>query len=285
MTWVRRAVAGVQQMDPLLLLLRWSLLTLLVNANDDPVVLISVAVAAAVALPRPVILRSPWFWAAAFVLVGVRQLATWHTIDDHIIVTTYWCLALALALTAREVLPTLAASARLIVGLVFGLAAAWKLGGGQFIDGTFFRYSLLFDDRFDTVARWAGGTSRADLHANLSALQGLVDQPTVGAAVPLAEGPRNVAVATAFTAWGALIECVVALAFLLPLRRRHEWIRPAALFAFAGTTYAIVPVGGFGTLLMLLGAAQTSRHRLRMAYLAAGAALLVWAGLWPLLFG
>ena len=267
MTALRRAVDVVRDMDPLLLVLRWSLLTLLVNANDDPLVFVVVAIATVIALPRPSILHSPWFWAAAFVLVGGRQLATWHTIDDHIIVTTYWCLALALALTAREVLPTVAASARLLVGLVFALAAAWKLGGGEFIDGTFFRYSLLFDDRFEAVARWAGGTSRGDLQANVAALHGLTTLPAAGPSAALVEGPRNLAVATAFTAWGALIETVVAIAFLAPLRTRHEWIRPAALFAFAGTTYAIVPVGGFGTLLMLLGAAQTKSQPLRMAYL------------------
>jgi hypothetical protein len=284
-TRLRAAVDAVREMDPLLLLLRWSLLTLLANANDDPLVLITVAIANVIALPRPRILCSPWFWWAAFLLVGVRQLATWHTIDDHIIVTTYWCLAVALALSAREVLPTLAASARLIVGLVFALAASWKLFGGQFIDADFFRYELLFDDRFQTVARWVGGTSSADLESNLGVLRGLLTQPEVGARAPLVEGPRNVAVAVAFTGWGAFIECAVAVAFLIPLRARHEWARPAALLAFAGTTYAIVPVGGFGTLLMLLGAAQATSHRLRMVYLAAGLLLLVWAGIWPLLFG
>jgi hypothetical protein len=271
-------------MDPLLLLARWSLLALLVNSNDDAVVLVGVAIAAVVALPRRGLLLSPWFWAAAFALIGARQLATWHSIDDHIIVTTYWCLALALGLGARAVLPTLAASARLIVGLVFALAAAWKLGSGEFIDGTFFRYSLLFDDRFEAIARHVGGTSSSELRANIDALNALAAQPSAGSTTPLVEGARNVEVAWWFTAWGVAIESAVALAFLAPLRARHRWLRPATLLTFAGTTYAIVPVGGFGTLLMLLGAAQTTSERLRMTYLAAGVALLAWSAVWPILF-
>ena len=35
---------------------------------------------------------------------------------------------------------------------------------------------------------------------------------------------------------------------------------------------------------MLLGAAQASSERMRMTYLVAGLGLLVWAGVWPLIF-
>ena len=260
------------------------MLVLLVNSHEDLVVFVSVAVAALIALPRPRLITSPWFWAVAFVAIGLRQLATWHTIDDHIIATTYWCGALALGLAAREVRPTLAASARLLVGCVFALAAAWKLGSGEFIDGTFFRYSLLFDDRFETVAKWVGGTTAHQRQANLTALSHLFSLDHPGSVSALDEGPRNGVVAAVFTGWGAALECAVALAFLLPLRRRVEWLRHASLFAFAGTTYLIVPVGGFGSLLMLLGAAQASTTRLRMAYLGMGVALVLWAAIWPLLF-
>ena len=277
-------VEAVRTMDPVLLIARWSLLVLLVNANEDPIVFVGLAIVAVVALPRPSIVLSPWFWGAAFVVVGLRQLATWHTVDDHIIVTTYWCAALALGLTARDARGTLAASARLLVGAVFGLAAAWKLGSGQFVDGTFFRYTLLFDDRFETVARWIGGTTPEDNRANLEAVRGLLAVDGGGPAAALAEGPRNTLVAGVFTAWGVAIECAIAVSFLLPLRRRYEWLRHACLLAFAGTTYLIVPVGGFGTLLMLLGASQASSERMRMTYLVAGLGLLVWAGVWPLVF-
>lgn len=271
-------------MDPLLLLLRASLLALLVNSNDDVIVLAVVAMVSLVALPRPALLHSPWLWAALFVAIGLRQLATWHLIDDHIIVTTYWCGALALGLTARDPRRTLAASARLVVGVLFAFAAAWKIGSGEFADGTFFRHALLFDERFATVARLFGGTTRAMRDANLDDLHTLGRDPAAGASILLREGPRNEGLAVVFTGWGLLIETAVAVAFLVPLQRRWEVLRPATLIAFALTTYLVVPVGGFGTLLLVLGSAQATSDRLRVAYVWGGVALLGWAGVWPILF-
>jgi hypothetical protein len=280
---IRRAHAALVDMDPLVLLLRSSLLALVVNSNDDAPVLLGVAVVCVVALPRPDLLRRPWLWAALFVAIGTRQLATWHQIDDHIIVTTYWCGAIALGLTAREPRRTLAAAARLLVGGVFAFAAAWKLGSGEFADGSFFRYSLLFDDRFATVARVVGGTTRSMHDANIDAFNDLARDPGRGW-LQLQEGPRNVALAQLFTWWGITIESAVAIAHLTPLRRGWEAIRPVTLLAFAGTTYLVVPVGGFGTVLLVLGAAQASSDRLRVAYTWGALGLLAWAGIWPLLF-
>jgi hypothetical protein len=271
-------------MDPLVLLLRASLLVLLVNSNNDPPLFVGVAVTCAIVLPRPALLGSPWLWAGLFLVVGARQLSSWHAVDDHIVVTTYWCGALAVGLTATDPRRTLAASARLLIGAVFAFAAGWKLWSGEFIDGSFFRYSLLFDDRFETVARVVGGTTDAMRHANLDGLNALAADPRAGREIVLLEGPRNVAVAQAFTWWGVLVETAVAVVFLVPLRRRWELLRPIALAAFAGTTYLIVPVGGFGVMLLVLGSAQASSDRLRVGYLWASLALLAWAGVWPLLF-
>ena len=100
----------------------------------------------------------------------------------------------------------------------------------------------------------------------------------------LQEDPPNEALAAVFPGWGILIESAVAVAFLVPLRRRWEGLRPATLIAFAAATYLVVPVGGFGTLLLVLGSAQTSSDRLRVAYLWGAVGLLLWAAAWPIIF-
>lgn len=281
---MRRMHAALQAMDPLLLLLRASLLALLVNSNDDALVLLAVAAVCAVALPHPALLRNPVLWALLFITVGIRQLTTWHQIDDHIIVTTYWCGAIALGLTASDPRRTLASAARLLVGTVFAFAALWKLRSGEFANGYFFRYSLLFDDRFATVARLLGGMSRSGLQANIDGLQAMAADPGAHGDLVLHEGPRNMAVAQVFTWWGILIESAVAIAFLVPLRGRWAMLRPATLVAFAGTTYVVVPVGGFGALLLVLGSAQAASDRLRLAYLWGAVGLLAWAFIWPIVF-
>jgi len=275
--------ALLTDMDPMLLLLRLSLLTLLVNSNEDPAVFIGLAVLAVVALPRPALLSSPWFWTVLFVGVGLRQIATWHDIDDHIVATTYWCGALALILRAKQQWVTTAAAARLLIGSMFALAAAWKLGSGQFSDGTFFRYSLLLDDRFSVVAQVVGRTSPSALDSNVDAVRQLATASSTGGGVELVEGGRNEAVAYAFTTWGIVIESAVAVAFLVPLRRSLAWLRHAALAGFVGTTYLIVPVGGFGMLLLVLGSTQTTSDQTRLRYLKAVLALLAWTVVWRLL--
>jgi hypothetical protein len=282
-TTAARILRPLREMDPLLLLVRASLIALLVNSNDDAVVMIPMALICLVALPRAKVVLSPWFWAGLFVAVGARQLATWSTVDDHIIVTTYWCGALALGLGARNPRATLGASARLLIGTLFAFAAGWKLSSGEFADGTFWRHAFLFDDRFAVIAHHVGGTADAIRRADHAAVDSLLQGSGTGS-VLLREGPRNVALANAFTWWGLVIETAIAATFLLPLRERWGWLRHACLFAFACTTYVIVPVGGFGTLLLVLGAAQASTERLRLAYYLGGIVLLVWSGLWPQLF-
>lgn len=282
---LRTARQWLRDAPPTVLLLRASLLTVLVNSNEDPPAFIAVAVICVIALPRAHLLERSWFWAALFFGLGARQALTWHLVDDHIIVTTYWCGALALALGARDTRATAAASARLLVGSIFALAAAWKLGSGQFIDGSFFRYTLLFDDRFATVAQALGGTTAPDLQSNIARVTDLLSGAGPGdQSVVLAEGPRNAAVARLFTLWGVFIEAAVAATFLLPLPRRHQWLRHAALVGFAATTYLVVPVGGFGVLLLVLGSAQATSTRGRLAYLLGALVLTAWTAVWPLLF-
>lgn len=280
---VAPAVDALRGMDPLLLLLRASLIALLVNSNDDTLVLVAVAASCVLALPRPAVLTSPWFWGAAFAVIGARQLSSWHDLDDHVIVTTYWCGAIALALTAKDQRTTLAASARFLVGALFAFAAGWKLRSAEFADGSFFRHAFLFDERFEVAARLVGGTSDAAHDANFEAVEGLLAGSGTGE-VMLREGARNTALAQLFTWWGLLIESTVAVAFLLPLRQRYQPLRHAALIGFAATTYVVVPVGGFGTLLLVLGAAQATSERGRIGYLIGGLGLLVWTRIWPLVF-
>jgi hypothetical protein len=276
-------LAALRGADALVLLLRASLVVLLINGNDDPPVQIGVAVVCVVALPRPALLRRPWLWWSLFAVIGTRQLLTWHTIDDHIIATTYWCGAVGLCLTARNAQLALAATARLLIGSLFAFATAWKLRSGEFLDGSFFRYTLLFDDRFEDPARLIGGTTDAMRQANLDDLSALHASDTAGE-ILVREGPRNRGLASLFTGWGVLVEAAVAAAFLVPLRERWGWVRHAALVAFAATTYAVVPIGGFGTLLVVLGAAQTTTERARTAYYLGGMALIAWSGVWPILF-
>jgi hypothetical protein len=69
------------------------------------------------------------------------------------------------------------------------------------------------------------------------------------------------------TAYTALIEGALAVAFLWPRRSR---VRNALLVAFGASTFAFATVRGFGFLLMTLGLAQCEddERRARYAYVA-----------------
>jgi hypothetical protein len=85
--------------------------------------------------------------------------------------------------------------------------------------------------------------------------------------------------ARALTWGGLLLEVVVALAFLSPAAWPVARLRHPALFLFIVGTYAIAPVAGFGWLLAAMGLSQVDdqRAQLRLAYVAAFGAVLIYA--------
>jgi hypothetical protein len=255
---------------------------LLVNVRDDRVLLAAVAIATAVAFVRRGVRESPWFWIGLAVLVGARQTGYFLTLDDHIVVTTYWCGAVGLALLATDRDRVIVRSAGLLVGLVFAFAAMWKLTSGQFIDERFFRFTLIWDARFEHIGRFS---DQPDPQSSRDALATLLVADETGGATTWREGARSELVATLMTWWGVFIEAAVAVTFLLPLRRR-PWLRHVALFAFMIGTYLVVPITGFGCLLAIMAAVHTDDVRWRRAYVITfGVLLVVWPALWRVVTG
>lgn len=271
----------IRAQDHFLLVARLSLLLLVVNVNEMPAILVVSAIATGVLFLRPTLLRSPWPWFALGSVVGVAQLLRWWTVDDHIVVTTYWLFAIGLSRLAHERDRVLGEIGRILVGLVFAFAFGWKLLSSQYSSTDFFRYQFLTDGRFVHVAEVAGGTDGAELDAVVDELRTLRIEPTRGASATLSEGSRNHAVARVFTYWGLAIEGLIAAAFLLPLPHRLRALRPATLFAFSFTTYLVVPVAGFAALLMVLALAHRDTPRMRVAYVVSFAGLLVWGAIFP----
>jgi hypothetical protein len=126
----------------------------------------------------------------------------------------------------------------------------------DFLDGRFFRVTLLTDPRFGSVAQLIGGLSADQLKSNRRALEllphgaELLDPPVVN------EPARLRMFATAST-WGILgLEATIAVLMLVPERRALVFLRHAALLSFCAITYAFAPVAGFGWLLLVMGLAQ-----------------------------
>ena len=72
------------------------------------------------------------------------------------------------------------------------------------------------------------------------------------------------------------LEGVIAVAFLAPLRGSWRQLRDLTLLMFVVLTYAIVPVAGFGLLLVVMSLAQSDLpERGRTTFLYLGVVTLV----------
>lgn len=262
--------------------LRFSLVALVAASHHHPVAMAVAAVATVVLLAQPRLLHHPGPWLAGALALAVWQVPRWYEFDNHVWLTTYWILAVGISLTTSRRDRTLAVNGRLLIGSTFALAAAWKLGSPEFRSGEFFHHALLLDDRFSFVTEHLGGLRPAESEANRHAARALAANPDQW--VPLHTTGAVRATAAVFTVWGALIEVAVAVLWLWPLRSRR-WARHVALLAFMGTTYAVVPIGGFGCLLVAMALTQAGdAPRLRLAYAGAFVALLAYGPIWQAVF-
>jgi hypothetical protein len=235
-------------------------------------------------LSRPV-RRAPVTWILVALFVGARIVVVWPLSDNHIYLLAYWCLAIGLALSSAAPAATLSASSRWLLGGAFAMAVLWKaVLSPDYVDGRFFRVTLLTDQRFADASLVFGGLSPEQMAQNRAFLDPLPEGAELLAPPPFVEPPRLRAFA-AVTTWGGLIlEALIALTCLIPLKRL-DIARHALLLAFCITTYALAPVAGFGWLIATMGLAQCrpGQRSLLGAYVAVFLVILVysevpWAG-------
>src|SRR5262249_53882591 len=237
--------------------LRITLVLLLIRPPEDPFVRAAIWLVAGAGLIVPALVTRAWLWGGLTALMVARLAREFPLADNHLYLLAYWCLAIALALRTAVPGETLGRSARWLVASTFTCAVLWKaLLAPDFLDGRFFRVTLLTDDRFATVARAVGQLTPEQLEANRDALV-----PVAGGAEgldgPVLEEPPPLrALGLGLTWGGALLEALLALAFLAPVRRVPAAVRHTLLLVFCAVTYAIAPVGGFGWLLAAMGMAQ-----------------------------
>jgi hypothetical protein len=255
-------------LDPVGVSLRMTLAALLLRPIGEGVLGLGVLALAVSGLVLPAWLLRSQLWAALTALAAYRVIADWPLPDNHAYLLVYWCLAITLALRTREPRAVLAVNGRLLVGLVFGFAALWKLVlSPDFWGGDFMRFTWIVDERFEGVARLFGGMDARMLDDGRSFLAGAQGS---GEALVL---PDAFLTATRLsTLWTVLVEPAVALCFLIPPARlglAWGWLRDASLLVFCATVYAVAPVEGFAWLLLAMGAAQVPafRERTRVAYL------------------
>lgn len=280
LTGAARDLLGMDRSD---LALRLLLVALLLAPVGDRWLRPLLVGLAALGLLAPGALRSTGLWLALAALAGLRVVLDWPMSDNHAYLLAYWCLAAALATGSSDRGRALAWNGRWLIGLTFAFATLWKVAlSPDFLDGRFFRVTLLDDDRMEAFTRLAGGLDDETFWS----LRELVREHGDGVFVPWAVMPEETepfrALAAVLTGATLLLEGALAAVFLLPRPALLVPLRHALLLLFCAGTYVLAPVAGFGWLLLSMGVAQSDPawRRLRLAYLAVfGFVLLVTR--WP----
>jgi hypothetical protein len=239
-----------------------------------------VLAAACLSLIARGIRRAPITWLVLAGLATARIAFVWPLSDNHIYLLAYWCLAIGLALAGPTPAATLAASSRWLLGAAFAMAVVWKaLLSPDYIDGRFFRVTLLTDDRFADASLLVGGLTPDQMAQNRKFLEPLPE----GAELlnpPAFVEPTRLRLFAAVATWGGLaLETLIALLCLSPANRVTEVARHVALVLFCVTTYALAPVAGFGWLIATMGLAQCrpSQRTLRVAYITVFLLILLYS--------
>ena len=264
------------------LVLRGTLLLIVLRPGGPWQVRLGLLMVAGAALLKPRLIHSAWLWLGLALVAGARLFLDWPLPDNHLYLLAYWCLALGLALLSPHPRAAARLSARLLIGGAFACAVLWKAFlSPDFLDGRFFRVTLLTDPRLSHVALLLGGLSEAELQENRQALAPWPpDVEPLDPPRPF-EPPPLRRLATALT-WATIaLEAVIAVGFLAPLRPPWTAVRHASLLGFCVAAYALAPVAGFAWLLILMGLAALQEPDLwvRRAYIATAALVLVWAEL------
>ena len=166
--WATRWISPASNFGPAELALRLTAIDLLLRPMGPWGVRPLILAIAGLALLLPRVLRAPATWYALAGLVTARVVADWPLPDNHIYLLAYWCLAVALALGAgAEGARVLGLSSRLLIGLAFLMAVVWKGAlSPDYLDGRFFRVTLLTDERFTDATLLLGGLTGEQLDGN-----------------------------------------------------------------------------------------------------------------------
>lgn len=203
-----------------------------------------------------------WFWCLLALAYGFHLYDIMETADNHKWLYSYWLFAVCISSrTGRE--KWLGFNAQYLLGLTFFFATVWKFLGGEYLDGTFFQLTFMMDSRFQSFIIEMLGYDRylAKLHTFFTG-NFFYDKnlDIMAFANPIEISKANVYTAYFFAFYTILIEGSVAALFLLKNKlAKKKWLSDLALLIFVFTVYLIVPVVGFGALILIMGLVQSEK--------------------------
>lgn len=234
-----------------------TLLTVILHAGGWSPALTVASAFALFGVLRPGLADRAAFWWAIFMLLAAAFLRRWFWTDNHHLVVIFAVFVMALNPSA-DTRKSRSDAARAVLSVVFGAAVIAKLVLGQYLDATFGRLYPTFDDRLGDAAVRFGALPPDAAEVNWTAIEEIAIAQDVPARVPMIESDTWFAVA--LVAWTLVIETGIFVAYALSRNPVSRWIGHGLLLLFCVTTYAVVPVVGFASVLLAL-ALMTARTR------------------------
>ena len=268
-----------------LLVLRLTTILLLLHGIDHWLwTMLPEKLLATAMLLRPRLVRQRWVWLAMSLCLMVHNLWHWSNLVNHEYLYTYWVLVCTIAVWSRTPRQVLSWNARWIIGLCFFFATLWKFLGGEYLDGSFLHLTFLLDHRLAMGAVLFGGLDLTTLAENRQLFETMQTSAAVLESQQLVTTPRMAAASLVLSYWTIFIEGLVAVSFLLTMPRWLSQNRDWVLMVFVITTYAVIPVLGFGALLMVMGLIQTKNSLIARIYLGLLILMPIWMPLPQVIF-
>lgn len=183
-------------------------------------------------------------------------MGTERYVPNHKYLYTFFTLLILLTLYAKRSTEfwyqIFSNSAQYMIGFIFLLATIGKFLAPEFLNGSFFEYTVLTDDRFFGFTQSIGGIAKDNLWEGYYDFISLTNTNLANTEVVLPSSNKVEVLASFLTYWTIFIEGSIALTFLVKgnsiIGRFRNWV----LLLFIVTTYPIATVPGFAILLSLL---------------------------------
>jgi hypothetical protein len=221
---------------------------------------------------KPTWIQHPALWLLLSIAWGTQVALHWFDSDNHRFLFVYLCLALFLHAGHPKREQLFALTARLLISAVFCIAVIQKLSNAEFRSGAYMEITLLVDKRVVPLLKQVLGLDQATTQVNLERMKSVIDG-SGSTAVTLIRPSLLRHGAMVLTWWTILIEILIAITFLVP--RLGRW-RDEFLQVFLLTSYTLIPITGFGLILVALGVGQSQArgYAPRLGYLLALAVLI-----------
>ena len=207
-------------------------------------------------------LRSPVLWGMLSIVTFVALFDFWEMVDNHMWLMLYWLLVMFFAtLSSRmyktDTLDFLKHNAIFILIFTMGISVLQKILGGVFMNGSFFEFTILTDERFYLIAHYLGGISTFDFFNNVDMLSNVAD-PYSPLVIKTSNAVRTVSLI--FTYSIVLLEALIAALLIFKNKKARLWAHIVnALFII--TVYFVAPVYAFAFLIAVLAIATLDTDR------------------------